>query len=106
MDLKKKCIEGLRYHFGNTVKEIYKDIVLEDNVKIGNFVEVKNSIVGRNTKINHLSYVGDCEIGENCNIGCGAVFTHNGVSGLMDASDKKDELYRELMKLYLSLDEK
>ncbi|MBR4999291.1 MAG: UDP-N-acetylglucosamine diphosphorylase [Clostridia bacterium] len=47
--------------------------------RIGNFVEIKNSVVGGNTKIAHLAYVGDCEIGENCNIGCGVVFcNYNG----------------------------
>lgn len=44
-----------------------------NNVKIGNFVEVKNSIVGNNTKVPHLSYVGDSDIGENCNLGCGVI---------------------------------
>ena len=42
--------------------------------KIGNYVEVKNSIIGDNTKASHLSYIGDADIGQNCNIGCGVVF--------------------------------
>lgn len=46
------------------------------NSKIGNFVEVKNSNIGNGSKINHLSYVGDAEIGENVNIGCGVVFVN------------------------------
>ncbi|MBR2909155.1 MAG: hypothetical protein IKC11_02280 [Clostridia bacterium] len=46
------------------------------NVKIGNFVEVKNSIVKDKTKISHLSYVGDAEVGKNVNIGCGVVFVN------------------------------
>ena len=45
-----------------------------ENCRIGNFVEVKNSIIGDNTKIAHLSYVGDAVVGKNCNIGCGVVF--------------------------------
>ena len=49
---------------------------ISDNVKIGSFVEIKNSVVGRGTKIPHLSYVGDAEIGENVNIGCGVVFAN------------------------------
>ena len=48
--------------------------VIESNVKIGNFVEIKNSFVGKRTKIPHLSYVGDAVIGEDTNIGCGVIF--------------------------------
>ena len=40
---------------------------------IGNFVEIKNSIIGDNTKINHLSYIGDSSLGKNVNIGAGAI---------------------------------
>ena len=48
--------------------------------KIGNFVEIKNSVIGDNTKASHLSYIGDSEIGKNCNIGCGAIFVnYNGI---------------------------
>lgn len=46
------------------------------NVKIGNFVEVKSSEIGNNTKICHLTYVGDAIIGKNCNIGCGVIFAN------------------------------
>lgn len=46
---------------------------LSDGVKIGNFVEIKNSKVAEHSKINHLSYVGDAEIGKNTNIGAGTV---------------------------------
>jgi bifunctional N-acetylglucosamine-1-phosphate-uridyltransferase/glucosamine-1-phosphate-acetyltransferase GlmU-like protein len=42
--------------------------------KLTNFVEIKKSIIGKGTKISHMSYVGDAIIGENCNIGCGVVF--------------------------------
>ena len=42
-------------------------------VKIGNFVEVKNSNIGAETSIAHLSYVGDSDVGECCNLGCGIV---------------------------------
>lgn len=47
-----------------------------NNVKIGNFVEIKNSVIGAGTKISHLAYVGDAEVGDNCNIGCGVVFVN------------------------------
>lgn len=43
------------------------------NVKIGDFVEIKNSLIGDDTKISHLTYVGDAEIGKNVNLGCGVV---------------------------------
>jgi bifunctional UDP-N-acetylglucosamine pyrophosphorylase/glucosamine-1-phosphate N-acetyltransferase len=52
---------------------IRPDTVLEDHVRIGNFVEVKNSTVGENTWASHLSYLGDSDIGKNCNLGCGSV---------------------------------
>jgi bifunctional UDP-N-acetylglucosamine pyrophosphorylase/glucosamine-1-phosphate N-acetyltransferase len=47
--------------------------ILSDNVRIGNFVEVKNSKLARDVKASHLSYLGDAEIGENSNIGAGTI---------------------------------
>lgn len=46
------------------------------NVKIGDFVEIKKSVIGDRTKISHLTYVGDAEVGSNVNIGCGVVFVN------------------------------
>jgi len=46
---------------------------LEEGVKVGNFVEIKNSRLGRGTKANHLAYLGDAEIGEEVNVGAGAI---------------------------------
>ncbi len=46
------------------------------NVKIGDFVEIKKSCIGDDTKISHLTYVGDAEIGENVNLGCGVVIVN------------------------------
>ena len=46
---------------------------IEQNAKIGNFVEVKKSIVGENSKASHLTYLGDATIGENTNIGAGTI---------------------------------
>ena len=46
---------------------------LEEGSKIGNFVEVKKSIIGKMSKVNHLSYVGDSEIGKDVNIGAGTI---------------------------------
>ena len=47
--------------------------VLKSGSKIGNFVEIKKSIVGNSSKINHLSYVGDTKIGKKANIGAGTI---------------------------------
>ena len=49
---------------------------VRDNAKIGNFVEIKNAVIGKGTKVSHLAYVGDASVGENCNIGCGAIFVN------------------------------
>jgi len=46
---------------------------LEDNVRIGNFVEVKASLIKKNSKANHLTYIGDSEVGQNVNIGAGVI---------------------------------
>ena len=47
--------------------------VLKSGSRIGNFVEVKRSIIGKNSKLNHLSYIGDANIGKNVNIGAGTI---------------------------------
>ncbi|MEG0751759.1 MAG: bifunctional UDP-N-acetylglucosamine diphosphorylase/glucosamine-1-phosphate N-acetyltransferase GlmU [Oscillospiraceae bacterium] len=44
-----------------------------DDVKIGDFVEIKNSRIGRGTSLAHLTYIGDSDVGECCNFGCGVV---------------------------------
>ncbi len=49
---------------------------LGQGVKIGNFVEVKNSRLEKGVKVSHLAYVGDAEVGENTNVGCGVVFAN------------------------------
>lgn len=49
------------------------DTVLHDHIKIGNFVEVKNSTVDDGTKLPHLIYCGDSDLGKNVNFGCGTV---------------------------------
>ena len=49
------------------------DVEVFDNVKIGNFVEVKNSKISSNTNVGHLSYIGDAQLGERVNIGAGTI---------------------------------
>lgn len=46
---------------------------LAEETHIGNFVEVKNAQIGKGSKVNHLSYIGDTEMGESCNIGAGTI---------------------------------
>ena len=46
---------------------------LANKVKVGNFVEIKKAIIGEGTKVPHFIYLGDCEVGEKCNIGCGTI---------------------------------
>lgn len=55
---------------------IRKGSTIGEGCKIGNFVEIKNSSLGKNTKASHLAYIGDTDIGDNCNIGCGAIFVN------------------------------
>ena len=46
---------------------------LSNDVKVGNFVEIKNAMLGDGAKVNHLSYVGDADIGDHANLGAGTV---------------------------------
>ncbi len=52
---------------------IRPDTVLKEGSKIGNFVEVKKSNVGKKSKVNHLSYIGDTDIGKAVNVGAGTI---------------------------------
>ena len=52
---------------------IRPDTILKEGSKIGNFVEVKKSVVGKKSKVNHLSYIGDTDIGKSVNIGAGTI---------------------------------
>ena len=52
---------------------IRPNTILKEGSKIGNFVEVKKSVVGKKSKVNHLSYIGDSQIGKSVNIGAGTI---------------------------------
>ncbi len=52
---------------------IRPDCTVGDNIKVGDFVELKNSTIGNDTKISHLTYVGDSDLGQRINLGCGTV---------------------------------
>ena len=47
--------------------------ILKEGSKVGNFVEIKKSIIGKKSKINHLTYIGDSDIGKSVNIGAGTI---------------------------------
>jgi UDP-N-acetylglucosamine diphosphorylase/glucosamine-1-phosphate N-acetyltransferase len=47
--------------------------ILKEGSKVGNFVEIKKSIIGKKSKINHLSYVGDSDVGKSVNVGAGTI---------------------------------
>ena len=52
---------------------IRPDTILKEGSKVGNFVEIKKSTLGKNSKANHLSYVGDTQVGKSVNIGAGTI---------------------------------
>ena len=69
-------LEGVK--IDNNVKigpyaRIRPGVIIKSGSKIGNFVEVKKSKIGKNSKVNHLSYIGDSSIGKNVNIGAGTI---------------------------------
>ena len=67
-----KCQVKNRVEIGPYAR-IRPDTILEDGSKIGNFVEVKKSRIGKKSKVNHLSYIGDSDIGKSVNIGAGTI---------------------------------
>lgn len=71
-------IEGTNNKIGKNCKigpfaHLRGDVEIADNVKIGNFVEVKKAKIGSHTNACHLSYIGDSELGSNINIGAGTI---------------------------------
>ena len=48
-------------------------VVLKEGSKVGNFVEIKKSVIGKKSKVNHLTYIGDSNIGKSVNIGAGTI---------------------------------
>ncbi|MBP2636778.1 MAG: glmU [Firmicutes bacterium] len=66
------CVVGKHVTLGPYV-HLRPDTCLKDGVKVGNFVEVKNSTVGEKSKIPHLSYIGDTDMGSGVNIGSGTI---------------------------------
>ncbi len=77
-------LEGVRVEKGASIgpfARIRPGSVLEENSKIGNFVEVKKTRVGKGAKASHLTYLGDGEIGAGSNVGAGTIFcNYDGVN--------------------------
>ena len=48
-------------------------VILKEGSRVGNFVEIKKSVIGKKTKINHLTYIGDSNIGQSVNVGAGTI---------------------------------
>tara|TARA_Y100000996_G_C22504945_1_gene635965 strand:+ start:486 stop:1097 length:612 start_codon:yes stop_codon:yes gene_type:complete len=69
-------LEGVKVENGSSIgpfARLRPGTILESNTKIGNFVEVKKSRIRKNSKVNHLSYIGDSSIGKSTNIGAGTI---------------------------------
>ena len=66
---------GCRTHVG-PFAYVRPGCTIGDDIKVGDFVEVKNSTLGDGTKISHLTYVGDSDVGRHVNFGCGTVTTN------------------------------
>lgn len=74
--LPNSMIEGAKIASGATIgpfARIRPGTTIDENAKIGNFVEVKKTHVGKSSKASHLTYLGDTHIGENVNIGAGTI---------------------------------
>lgn len=66
-------------------------VTIANNVKIGNFVEVKNSSIGNGTQVAHLSYIGDADLGRNVNVGAGTITAnYNSVTGKKNRTSIKN----------------
>ena len=70
-----ESVIGEHCHIG-PYSHLRPNCVLADRVKVGSFAEIKNSNIGEGSKIPHLSYVGDADVGKNVNVGCGVVFAN------------------------------
>lgn len=71
-------VQAYQSTIGDSVKigpfvHIRPNSIIKNGAKIGDFVEIKNSIIGEGTAVAHLTYVGDSDVGKNVNLGCGVV---------------------------------
>ncbi len=75
-DFNNSQIRSAKILGGNAIgpfAQIRPDSVIGKGVHLGNFTEVKNSVIDENTSVSHLTYVGDSDVGKNVNFGCGVV---------------------------------
>ncbi len=66
------CVVENKVHIGPYAR-IRPDTILKEGSRIGNFVEIKKSTIGKKSKVNHLTYIGDSDIGKTVNIGAGTI---------------------------------
>lgn len=79
VEIHQSIIEGSTVGKGSDVgphSHLRNGAELGENVHIGNYVEVKESTIGDDTKAGHHTYIGDAEVGKNINVGCGVVFAN------------------------------
>ena len=67
--------------------------VLEDDVRVGNFVEIKNAALGSGTRAAHLSFIGDAQVGRNVNLGCGFITCNNSGRPLKQRTVIEDDVF-------------
>lgn len=70
-----RCRVGARTTVG-PFAYLRPDAAVGEHCRIGDFVEIKNSVIGDGTKVSHLTYVGDSDLGKDINLGCGVVFVN------------------------------
>jgi len=70
-----KCKVGARTTVG-PFAYLRPDANIGEHCRVGDFVEIKNSVIGDGTKVSHLTYVGDADLGKDINLGCGTVFVN------------------------------
>lgn len=78
-DIKSSNIEGAFIDQGVVIgpyARLRQNSIVKEDCYVGAFVEMKNAVLGAGSKASHLAYMGDCVIGKNCNIGCGAIFVN------------------------------
>lgn len=76
--LEKSIVKNSRIGKNTTVTmaHVHSGSIIGRDCRVGNFVEIKNSHIGNANKIAHLAYVGDVDMGDYCNVGCGAIFVN------------------------------
>ncbi len=80
MSYAKECVIGNKITIG-PFSHLRPNTIVKDEARLGNFVEIKNSTIGKKSKVSHLSYIGDTEIKNGVNVGCGVVtVNYNGTN--------------------------